>query len=376
MTTQSLRTKCFTTLSLLLALTGCGSSSYTIPPAELQRLTQLPPSQRGDHVRAFTPGVVPMQVAPPSPPAAVVPPSPSATPPSPPSATSAVEPPPPPPLPDTAAGGDLPPDPFGPDEVDLLAPEPPGPAIVVAVDAGPRAPVHPPAAPARPSPAPRISPPAPARTSVPPPAPGHVVAPPAPARTSVPPPAPARIAAPATTPRLPASPARGTTPVPRGSGGHPRGSSVSFPSGHGKGDAVAGAVLAVVLLVGLVAVVAEAGQPGPAFDGWIRTSPEHPVHLEYAAGRERKLRLCDLQPADLVGVRAATIYDLDGNIGRLETAADRPPLASQPRPAPAPEPARPPVPVTPPTRPAAPPVQPAAGPSAPLSWLATFDRAA
>jgi hypothetical protein len=100
------------------------------------------------------------------------------------------------------------------------------------------------------------------------------------------------------------------------------------------------------------------------------------VHLEYAAGRERKLRLCDLQPADLVGVRAATIYDLDGNIGRLETAADRPPLASQPRPAPAPEPARPPVPVTPPTRPAAPPVQPAAGPSAPLSWLATFDRAA
>ncbi|MGA9655161.1 MAG: hypothetical protein WBV96_14745, partial [Polyangia bacterium] len=127
MTTQSLRTKCFTTLSLLLALTGCGSSSYTIPPAELQRLTQLPPSQRGDHVRAFTPGVVPMQVAPPSPPAAVVPPSPSATPPSPPSATSAVEPPPPPPLPDTAAGGDLPPDPFGPDEVDLLAPEPPGP---------------------------------------------------------------------------------------------------------------------------------------------------------------------------------------------------------------------------------------------------------
>jgi hypothetical protein len=138
-----------------------------------------------------------------------------------------------------------------------------------------------------------------------------------------------------------------------------------------------GAVLAVVVLVGLIAIVAEAAQPEPAFDGWIRTSPEHPVHMEYAAGREREVRLCDLQPADLVGLRAATITDFDGSIERLEAAADRPHPVSPPQSAPAPAPVRPPAPATPPARPAAPPPVPqAASPSAPLSCVAAFDRGA
>jgi hypothetical protein len=140
---------------------------------------------------------------------------------------------------------------------------------------------------------------------------------------------------------------------------------------------VLGAVLAVVVLVGLIAIIAEAAEPGPPFDGWIRTSPEHPVHLEYAAGRKREVPLCDLQPADLVGLREARLYDSDGIIERLETVAAPTPPVSRPQPVPAPAPARPPVPVTPPTRPAAPgPIPPAASPWAPLSWLATFDRAA
>jgi len=37
-------------LAMLLA-PGCGYSVYHLPPAELQRLTQLPPSQRGNYVR-------------------------------------------------------------------------------------------------------------------------------------------------------------------------------------------------------------------------------------------------------------------------------------------------------------------------------------
>jgi hypothetical protein len=138
-----------------------------------------------------------------------------------------------------------------------------------------------------------------------------------------------------------------------------------------------GALLAVVLLVGLVAVIAEAAQPEETFDGWIRTSPEHPVHLEYAAGRRREVRLCDLQPADLVGVRTATLNNFDGVIERLETAANQAPPVSQSRPMPAPAPVQPPVPAAAPTKPAAPaPVPPAARPWAPLSCLATFDRAA
>jgi len=388
MTSQSLRAKRFAVRSLLLAailLPGCGTSIYTIPPAELQRLTQLPPSQRGDHVRAFTPDVVPKNVAPPSQPVAL---------PNPPPVAPVQQPVLTPPPPEMVATAELPPDPFGPDEIDL--PEPPMPGIVVAVDAGPRAPAHPSTAQARPSPPARTPPPAAARTSVPPPAPGRIATPSAPARASVPTSAPSRIATPsvagrasvppaapghfappAATPHLPVSPVRTSVPVSRPTGGRLPGSSHSFHSGGGSPDAVVGAVVAVVLLVGLIAVIAEASQPGPSFDGWVRTSPEHPVRLAYGSGREREVRLCDLQPADLVGVRAATLYDADGIIERLETAADQPPAVSQPFPAPAPAPARPPAPATPPTRPAAPPPVPrAASPSAPLSCVATFDRAA
>jgi hypothetical protein len=37
-------------LVLVALLTpGCGYNAYTIPPAELQRLAQIPPAQRGNH---------------------------------------------------------------------------------------------------------------------------------------------------------------------------------------------------------------------------------------------------------------------------------------------------------------------------------------
>ena len=343
MTAQTLLAKRFTVLSMLLLgvmlLPGCGSSSYTIPPAELQRLTQLPPSQRGAMVRAFTPGVVPKQVAQPNPPVAAVPPSLLPTPPAP---TLA------PPPPNVPASGEIVDDPFGPDPVDLPDLGPPAPAIVVSVDVGAPAP-YPPAARVRPSPAPRT-----------------------------PPTAPARIAAPTATPHSPGFSGRGSAPTPRPAGGHSTSSSASHHSGGGGAEAAVGVLVGAVLLVGLIAAIAEAADPGPSFDGWIRTAPEHPVHLEYALGPERKVRLCDLRPADLVGVRTATLYSFDGKIEQVQTVETRlPPPAAPSQPAPASTPARSLGPVVPPARPPAPPTSPpAAGPSAPLSWLATFNRAA
>jgi len=40
------------TALLLAVATGCGTTSYKIPAAELQRLAMIPPAQRGQSVRA------------------------------------------------------------------------------------------------------------------------------------------------------------------------------------------------------------------------------------------------------------------------------------------------------------------------------------
>ncbi len=66
--------------------------------------------------------------------------------------------------------------------------------------------------------------------------------------------------------------------------------------------------------------IAEASQPA-AFDGWIRTNPDHPVQLSYKSGWTRALRLRDLKPADIVEVRSAVMVDTDDSIEHLESAA-------------------------------------------------------
>jgi len=271
---------------------GCGYSTYVVAPAELQRLAQLPPALRGDHVRVFTPGLVP--VAAPNPPVVTAPPTP---------------PPPqqPAPPPDAVVNGEVVADP-GPAEV-IYGPEsePPEPAVVVAVN------VAPPAQPLRARPAPARLPPPPAgRPSAPPPSLGPVAPPP---------------------PHSPAIPGRGSAPAVHSPGGHfhPVGLSTSHHSSGGGGAAV-GALAAAVVLVGLVAVIADASEPEP-FDGWIRTSPEHTVQLTYASGATRDVRLRDLKLADTIGVRSAVLYSTGGSVERLEIAASIPPAVQPARPA-------------------------------------------
>ena len=47
-------------LLAVMLVPGCGYTTYNIPPAGLQRLVQLPPSARGERVRVYTDGVVPV----------------------------------------------------------------------------------------------------------------------------------------------------------------------------------------------------------------------------------------------------------------------------------------------------------------------------
>ena len=294
-------------LLLLLALLahGCGYSTYNIPPAELQRLTQLPPSQRGEHVRVYTDGVVPAAA-----------PSPPVTAPSPPVAPApAIPPPTAPPTPqppDASVNGQSLVEPEQAEEVVVPIVEPAQPSVVVAVDLIPPAPVPPPHM--RPAP-PRL----------------HPVA----TRPNTPPPV---ATAPRPGPRLPVSPGHGALPASAGRGPAPivhagHGAAGLHHSGGGGGGggsaAAVGAVVGAVVLVGVMVALANASEP-VLFDGWIHTDSEHPLHLIYTSGWEREIRLCDLKPADLVGVRSAVMYNTEGAIQHLQSAVSPPPPA-QPR---------------------------------------------
>lgn len=299
----------FVVRALLLLATllapGCGYATYNIPPAELQRLAQLPPSRRGEHVRAYTDGVVP--AATPSPPVAtplsVSPPAPL-----------------PPSQPSETVGGQEIVESMQAETVDVAAAETGDPPIIVSVDLSPPRFV--------PAPAPRVRP-APARPPLP------VVTRPPPltvARPNVVP--PVHVTAPRALPRAPVSAGHGTAPLGHAGGGHMGGSLASHHSGGGGGGAAVGALVGAVVLVGLIVAVAEASKP-VLFDGWIRTNADRPLHLGYKSGAKREILLCDLRPADVVGVNSAVMHDTDGAIERLESAASPP---SIPRPWPRPQP--------------------------------------
>ena len=327
----------FAVRALLLLATllapGCGYSTYNIPPAELQRLTQLPPSLRGEHVRVYTPGVVP--AATPNPPVAAAPPVPQPAP-SPPEAAVNSE------LQGTAVPAD---------EVSADVVEPVEPPVVVSVDLA--LPVPPTAPPLHARPAPvRLPPPVIARPNPRPPVPGHV-------------------APPRAVPHLSGSHA--SAPTFHASGGHSGGLSGSHHSGGGGSGAAVGALVGAVVLIGLVAAIAETSEPTP-FDGWIRTSPEHPVHLLYRSGWQRDFRLCDLKPTDIVDVRSAVMYDTEGAIERLETAS----APSAPPPRLASPPASPSIPEAPSSKPPpTPPISPPPeSPWSALSSMVTLDPAA
>ena len=91
-----------------------------------------------------------------------------------------------------------------------------------------------------------------------------------------------------------------------------------------------GALVGVVVLVGLMVAIAEASQP-VLFDGWIRTSPDHPVHVTCKSGEKRKILLRDLKPADIVDVHSAVMYNTEGAIEHLESAASSTVNATAPK---------------------------------------------
>jgi hypothetical protein len=322
MTAWSPALRWFVLRALLLLATllapGCGYATYNIPPAELQRLSHLPPSQRGNHVRAFTPGLVPAAT-----PEAQVAATPAALPAAPPSAPPSV----PPPLPDAVAGSEPIDSPIPPEVVVLSdsQSDPLSPPAFVSVNIAPPAPTH-----ARPPlhvlPAP-TRPLAVGRPSVPRPPLGHIPAP-------------------------RAFPVHGAASAVHGVGGHPYVGGGLHHSGGGGGGAAVGALVGAVVLVGLMVAIAEASQPTP-FDGWIRTSPEQTLQLAYQSGLTREVRLCDLKPSDTVGVRSASLDDMDGSVQRLESATSSPPTTQPPRlalprvPAPPSAPAAPPPPSPP-----------------------------
>jgi hypothetical protein len=290
------------TLRLLLLLAtllapGCGYSTYNIPPAELQRLTQLPPSQRGMHVRVFTPGLGP---------ATTPTPAVAASPAIPPLAVQ-----PAPPAPEAVVNGELVDGSLPAGEVYLHEPESPAPPVLLSVDITP--PAFVPVPPVRPRTAPtRFPPPAFARPSMRPPIAGHGVAPRA-------------------VPHLPPSASPRAVSVGHAGGGHVGGlhGSPHAGGGGGGGGAAVGALVGVIALIALVAIVAESSEPTP-FDGWIRTFPEHPVKLTYTSGLQRQLRLCDLKSADIAGVSSAVLQDIDGSIEHLESAPSNAPAARPP----------------------------------------------
>ena len=97
----------------------------------------------------------------------------------------------------------------------------------------------------------------------------------------------------------------------------------------GGGDALA-VLVAVVLVVGLVAIIAEAASAEPpAYDGWASIPPTHPLHLIYVSGAERVIKLRDLRRADLVGLRDTFVKDSEGRLRRLQSPARRPPFSAQ-----------------------------------------------
>ena len=318
-------------LAALLAA-GCGYNTYSIPPSELQRLAQLPPAQRGNHVRAYTPGLVPA----PSPPVAVVPPGPPPALPI-------------PPVSDAAVNGELVGGPVPPDEVAM--PEPSDSAVVVSVDVAPPRFVPSPLPPVRPRPAARMPPPTATIPRAPSTTVGHV-----------------------TPPRLPSSSPHASAPSIHVAGGHSGTSSTSHSSGGG--GAAVGAVVGVVAVIGLIAILADANVKDP-FDGWVQTSPEHPVLISYRTGQQREVRLRDLRPTDIVGMQSAVIYDTAGEIGRLEPAGSGP-LPAQ-RVQQAPLPVRPPVSKPSADQPRPPPAAPQPTPTSspysdPFSCLSALSR--
>jgi hypothetical protein len=72
--------------------------------------------------------------------------------------------------------------------------------------------------------------------------------------------------------------------------------------------------------VGLIAAVAAASEPPPPFDGWVETSGEQPLHLFYGRGVERVVRLRDIRPVDLVGLRDTILKDSEGAVIRARPA--------------------------------------------------------
>jgi len=304
MTTWSPALRWFVLRALLLLATllapGCGLATYNIPPAELQRLSHLPPSQRGNHVRAFTPGLVPAAT-----PEAQVAATPAALLAAPPSAPPSV----PPPLPDAVAGSEPIDSPIPPEVVVLSdsQSDPLSPPAFVSVNIAPPAPMHAPRPPLHvlPSPARSLDV---GRPSVPRPSFGHISAP-------------------------RALPVHGAAPAVHGVGGYPHvggGLHHSGGGGGGGGGAAVGALVGAVVLVGLMVAIAEASQP-TSFDGWIRTSPDQTLQLAYQSGSRREVRLCDLKPSDTVGVRSASLDDMDGSVQRLESATSSPPTTQPPR---------------------------------------------
>jgi hypothetical protein len=275
-------------LATLLA-PGCGYSTYNIPLAELQRLSHLPPSQRGNHVRVYTPGLVPaatpeleITVAPVAAPAAL------------PDALSPAPLPFPSPPPEAATESEPINPPIPLEVVDISVPQfdPLSPPAFVSASAAPPAPA-------------RMSTPIAGRPSLPRPSLGHVSAP-------------------------RAFPVHGAAPAFHASGGLPRLGGGGHHSGGGGGGAAVGAVVGAVVLVGLMVAIADASQPTP-FDGWISTSPEQTLQLIDRSGSTREVRLCDLKPADTVGVRFASLDDMNGSVRRLESAASTPPTTPPPR---------------------------------------------
>jgi hypothetical protein len=274
-------------------IAGCGSVAYRVPGIEVQRLAQLDPMSRGDDVRVV-PRAAPLSPStavafePPPPPSIVVPPPP----PDPPAFTPAPAP--------APAPGAREPDTL-PETYDEDLPAPPPAAVDVAVEID--LPV------------------------------GGRVAPPVRAR-------PIYLTRPAPAPRrMPAVPVvvvsaggwrgvpvhvagRSGPPRPIATGGQ-RGGGLRVGGRHGGGGSGAtAAVVGVVAVIGLVAALAIAAEhtqkiaEAHAFDGWVSVEPTHVIHLHYLGNRVRSVPLCDLDPADTVGLRYAVLRAADGIIQR------------------------------------------------------------
>ena len=147
--------------------------------------------------------------------------------------------------------------------------------------------------------------------------------PPTTIRPHLPPSIPAHATGARAVPRMPLSAGHGSASFPRASGGHAGRSLTSHHSGGGGGGAAVGALVGAVVLVGLLVVIAEASQPVP-FDGWIHTDSDHPVHLTYKSGWKRDILLRNLKPADVIDVKSAVMYNTEGAIDHLESAAANP----------------------------------------------------